>query len=77
MFTEFKIDGDAEEPYVDVKVYERALPLLNKLESWVRYALAEFRDLKSSYAKNNVSVTKTVQNHWICLFFLKKTFLNY
>ncbi len=43
LFTEFKIDGDAEEPYVDVKVYERALPLLNKLESWVRYALAEFR----------------------------------
>ena len=58
LFTEFKIDGDAEEPYVDVKVYERALPLLNKLESWVRYALAEFRDLKSSYAKTMFRLLK-------------------
>ena len=58
LFTEFKIDGDAKEPYVDVKVYERALPLLNKLESWVRYALAEFRDLKSSYAKTMFRLLK-------------------
>src|SRR5699024_12756458 len=58
LFTEFKIDGDAEEPYVDVKVYERALPLLNKLESWVRYALTEFRNLKSSYAKTMFRLIK-------------------
>ena len=51
MFTKFKINGSSDEPYVDVEVYRDAIPLLNNLESWVRYALTEFRNLKSSYAK--------------------------
>ena len=58
MFTKFKINGDADEPYVDVEVYRDAIPLLNNLESWVRYALTEFRDLKSSYAKTMFRLLK-------------------
>ena len=58
MFTEFEIKGNAEEPYVDVQVYPKALNLLNDLESWVRYALSEFKDLKSSYAKTMFRLIK-------------------
>ncbi|WP_076633094.1 replication initiation protein [Lactiplantibacillus plantarum] len=58
MFTKFKINGDVEEPYVDIEIYKDALPLLNHLESWVRYALVEFRDLKSSYAKTMFRLLK-------------------
>lgn len=58
MFTEFEIKGNAEEPYVDIQVYPKVLHLLNELESWVRYALAEFRDLKSSYAKTMFRLLK-------------------
>ncbi|HFJ7844964.1 TPA: DUF5406 family protein [Enterococcus faecium] len=39
MFTEFKINGDVENPYVDIRIYEKALPLLNNLDEWVRYSL--------------------------------------
>ncbi|MCT2882583.1 replication initiation protein, partial [Lentilactobacillus buchneri] len=58
MFNKFKINGDASEPYVEIRVQEEALPLLNHLESWVRYALVEFRDLKSSYAKTMFRLLK-------------------
>lgn len=58
MFTKFKINGDADKPYVDVEVYRDAIPLLNNLESWVRYALIEFRELKSSYAKTMFRLLK-------------------
>lgn len=58
MFTKFKINGDADEPYVDVEVYRDAIPLLNNLESWVRYAPIEFRELKSSYAKTMFRLLK-------------------
>ncbi|MFT8666926.1 MAG: replication initiation protein [Liquorilactobacillus ghanensis] len=58
MFTEFEIKGNAEEPYVDIQVYPKALHLLNELESWVRYALAEFRSLRSSYAKTMFRLLK-------------------
>lgn len=58
MFTDFKIEGNVPTPYVDVRVHEKALPLLNNLESWVRYSLAEFRDLKSSYAKTMFRLLK-------------------
>lgn len=58
MFTKFQINGDADEPYVDVEIYRDAIPLLNNLESWVRYALTEFRDLKSSYAKTMFRLLK-------------------
>ncbi|MFQ4160085.1 replication initiation protein [Pediococcus pentosaceus] len=58
MFTEFEIKGEADEPYVDIQVYPKALHLLNDLESWVRYALSEFKDLKSSYAKTMFRLIK-------------------
>ncbi|MCT3570437.1 replication initiation protein [Levilactobacillus brevis] len=58
MFTEFEINGHADVPYVDIKIYPKAIKLLNELESWVRYALSEFRDLKSSYAKTMFRLLK-------------------
>jgi len=58
MFTRFKIDGDAKDPYVEVQMHEMALPLLNNLESWVRYSLAEFRNLQSGYAKTMFRLLK-------------------
>jgi len=58
MFTKFKINGKAHEPYVDVEVYRDAIPLLNNLENWVRYALTEFRELKSSYSKTMFRLLK-------------------
>lgn len=58
MFTRFRIVGDTEEPYVDVQVHEMALPLLNNLDTWVRYSLEEFRNLKSGYAKTAFRLLK-------------------
>ncbi|MGF7315160.1 replication initiation protein, partial [Enterococcus faecium] len=58
MFTDFEIHGEVDNPYVDIKVHEKALPLLNNLESWVRFSLTEFRDLNSSYAKTMFRLLK-------------------
>lgn len=58
MFTDFEIHGDIEQPYVDIRIHNKALPLLNNLESWVRYSLAEFRTLSSSYAKTAFRLLK-------------------
>ena len=58
MFTKFRIVGETESPYIDIEVYKDALPLLNNLDTWVRYALAEFRDLRSSYAKTAFRLLK-------------------
>ncbi|WP_261796649.1 replication initiation protein [Enterococcus durans] len=58
MFTDFEIHGEVDDPYVDIKVHEKALPLLNNLESWVRFSLTEFRDLNSSYAKTMFRLLK-------------------
>ncbi|MEJ6348820.1 replication initiation protein, partial [Holzapfeliella sp. He02] len=51
LFNEFAIDRDEDGYYVDVQVYEKAIPILNDLTSWVRYSLKEFNSIKSSYAK--------------------------
>lgn len=51
LFNEFTIDQDEDGYYVDVQVYEKAIPILNDLTSWVRYSLHEFNSIKSSYAK--------------------------
>lgn len=32
MFTRFKINGDTDEPYVDIQLFEDALPLLKGLD---------------------------------------------
>jgi len=58
MFTDFDINGDADEPYVDIKLHEKALPLLNELDSWVRYSLQQFNDLQSSYSKTMFRLLK-------------------
>lgn len=68
MFTRFKIDGDAPEPYVDVQVHEMARPLLNNLDSWVRYSLADFRDLKSSYSKTMFRLLKQYRTTGYAIF---------
>ena len=51
MFTQFEIVGDTDEPYVDIKLFEKAIPLLNGLDEWVRYSLKQFNELQSSYSK--------------------------
>jgi len=58
MFTDFDINGEAEEPYVDIKLHKKALPLLNELDSWVRYSLQQFNDLQSSYSKTMFRLLK-------------------
>jgi len=52
------IKGEAEEPYVDIKLHKKALPLLNELDSWVRYSLQQFNDLQSSYSKTMFRLLK-------------------
>ncbi|MEJ6348818.1 replication initiation protein [Holzapfeliella sp. He02] len=52
LFTKFVIDQDEEkQDYVDIQIFEDAIPLLNDLDQWVRYSLHEFNSLKSTYAK--------------------------
>lgn len=58
LFTEFKINGDDKEPYVDIRIYEKALPLLNNLDEWVRYSLQQFSELQSSYSKTMFRLLK-------------------
>jgi Protein involved in initiation of plasmid replication len=58
MFTTFEIHGELSQPYADIQVHPKALPLLNHLEKWVRYALTDFRSLKSSYAKTMFRLLK-------------------
>ncbi|MEB7954612.1 replication initiation protein [Enterococcus faecalis] len=58
MFTEFEIVGEADKPYVDIRIYEKALPLLNNLDSWTRYSLQQFNELQSSYAKTMFRLLK-------------------
>lgn len=58
MFTKFKIVGDCDVPYVDVELYKDVLPLLNNLERWVRYALHDFKNLRSTYSKTMFRLLK-------------------
>ena len=58
MFTEFEIIGETEEPYVEIKLHEKAIPLLNDLDEWVRYSLKQFTDLQSSYSKTMFRLLK-------------------
>ena len=58
MFTPFKINGDVDEPYVDIQRFDDALPLLNGLDEWVRYSLQQFNDLQSSYSKTMFRLLK-------------------
>lgn len=58
LFTKFKINGDVDEPYVDIQIFEDALPLLNNLDEWVRYSLQQFNELQSSYSKTMFRLLK-------------------
>lgn len=58
MFTQFEIVGDTDEPYVDIKIFEKAIPLLNGLDEWVRYSLKQFNELQSSYSKTMFRLLK-------------------
>ena len=68
MFTEFKINGDVENPYVDIRIYEKALPLLNNLDEWVRYSLQQFNELQSSYAKTMFRLLKQYRTKGFAYF---------
>ncbi|MGX7015163.1 replication initiation protein [Vagococcus silagei] len=58
MFTQFEIVGDSDDPYVDIKLFEKAIPLLNSLDEWVRYSLKQFNELQSSYSKTMFRLLK-------------------
>lgn len=68
MFTKFKINGDIENPYVDIQIYEEALPLLNNLEEWVRYSLQQFNELQSSYSKTMFRLLKQFRTKGFAYF---------
>ena len=68
MFTEFKINGDVENPYVDIRIYEKALPLLNNLDEWVSYSLQQFNELQSSYAKTMFRLLKQYRTKGFAYF---------
>ncbi|MDK4387146.1 replication initiation protein, partial [Enterococcus faecium] len=68
MFTEFKINGDIENPYVDIQIHEKALPLLNNLDEWVRYSLQQFNELQSSYAKTMFRLLKQYRTKGFAYF---------
>lgn len=73
MFTRFKINGDVDEPYVDIQLFEDALPLLNGLDEWVRYSLQQFNDLQSSYSKTMFRLLKQFRTTGYA-FFSKEDF---
>ena len=73
MFTEFKIDGDADVPYVDIRIYEKALPLLNSLDEWTRYSLQQFNELQSSYSKTMFRLLKQFRTKGF-VYFSKEDF---
>jgi len=58
MFTEFEIVGESDEPYVDIRIHDKAIPLLNDLDEWVRYSLNQFTELQSSYSKTMFRLLK-------------------
>lgn len=58
LFGYFKINGKADEPYVDIQIFDAAIPLLNNLEQWVRYSLQQFSELQSSYSKTMFRLLK-------------------
>ncbi|MGT4666007.1 RepB family plasmid replication initiator protein [Enterococcus hirae] len=73
MFTKFKINGDSENPYVDIQIFEEALPLLNNLDEWVRYSLQQFNELESSYAKTMFRLLKQFRTKGF-VYFSKEDF---
>ncbi|HFU6050835.1 TPA: replication initiation protein, partial [Enterococcus faecium] len=68
LFNQFKIDGKADIPFAEIQVHEKALPLLNNLEEWVRYSLQQFNELESSYSKTMFRLLKQYRTKGIANF---------
>ncbi|GEQ58151.1 hypothetical protein TK4N_24940 [Tetragenococcus koreensis] len=47
-----------DQPYVDIKIHDKAIHLLNNLDEWVRYSLQQFTELQSSYSKTMFRLLK-------------------
>ena len=58
LFSSFDINGEADSPYAEIQIHEKAIPLLNGLDEWVRYSLKQFNDLQSSYSKTMFRLLK-------------------
>ena len=58
LFSAFDINGEADSPYAEIQIHEKAIPLLNNLDEWVRYSLQQFNDLQSSYSKTMFRLLK-------------------
>ncbi len=74
LFNQFKIDGKADIPFAEIQVHEKALPLLNNLEEWVRYSLQQFNELESSYSKTMFRLLKQYRTKGFA-YFSKEDFL--
>ncbi|EMF0144900.1 replication initiation protein [Enterococcus hirae] len=68
MFSKFQIRGTVKEPYVDIQIFEDALPLLNNLDEWVRYSLQQFNELQSSYSKTMFRLIKQYRTKGFAYF---------
>ncbi|HDL2018626.1 TPA: replication initiation protein, partial [Enterococcus faecium] len=68
LFNQFKIDGKADIPFAEIQVHEKALPLLNNLEEWVRYSLQQFNELESSYSKTMFRLLKQYRTKGFAYF---------
>jgi len=58
LFSSFDINGDVSDPYAEIQIHEKAIPLLNGLDEWVRYSLQQFNELQSSYSKTMFRLLK-------------------
>jgi len=58
LFSSFDINGEVDSPYAEIQIHEKAIPLLNDLDEWVRYSLQQFNDLQSSYSKTMFRLLK-------------------
>ncbi|HBK7114485.1 TPA: replication initiation protein, partial [Enterococcus faecium] len=68
LFNQFKIDGKSDIPFAEIQVHEKALPLLNNLEEWVRYSLQQFNELESSYSKTMFRLLKQYRTKGFAYF---------
>lgn len=76
MFNEFQIKGKSDVPYAEIQIHEKALPLLNNLDEWVRYSLQQFTELQSSYSKTMFRLLKQFRTTGYA-YFSKEDFLSY
>jgi len=58
LFNSFDINGEADSPYAEIQIHEKAIRLLNDLDEWVRYSLQQFNDLQNSYSKTMFRLLK-------------------